>query len=443
MHGYSRITKLQSLLALALITLLAVIVLPTTGTSDVFDWLDWGKNVYENGLVNGYVINHHEHPPFFSAILYSAMAISNALAIYPFYGLKITFLAFLLASIAVIYFWSNRNSATVVIFSIPLIYSCLSLSYMDIYFTPFFLLSMYFISREKPVPATIFFMFAALIKFPPLIIAPFLITYSYCHFKKLSTSQLGAIKKFLIHIILPSTLLIFITYLIFGNELFLSLLRSFSHNCISCNALNFNRYSQLIIYNFLTDQSMVSALLNKTLLVEIQPITQNFFNEMPYTIAYILFPFFYISVFIKFLLQPKSPQALLMFCLLAHLSYFTFSKGVHENHMYLSMLLAISLSLMDEKNFILALNICLISSINMFVYYGVNGMPLNLWWVNDGSMYSSDAPSLNWLATGQYPFDKELSLSLFQTAYFLAFWSGMMFLPKSSNPTSTQSAPLA
>ncbi len=434
MQNSDAMQNTQSLLALALLGILCIIFLPTTGTSDVCDWLDWGRNVYENGLAKGYAMNRHEHPPFFSVLLYAAMALADATGMAPFYGLKITFLVALLASMCIIHCWSQRNTAITILFFIPLAYSCLSLSYMDIYFTPFFLLSLYFVHRQKPVIAIAFFIAAALIKSPPLIIAPFLLVYLYCHFRKIHHTWQTTLSKTL-QALLPSVVIAtLVTYSIFGNEPVAALLRGFGHNCLSCNALNFNRLSPVLAYNFSTGQNLWDTLLYKTVWVESYKQS----DTLLYGIAKLLFAGFYLSSLLVFMRRKKDTETLLIFCLLGHFAYFTFSKGVHENHLYLSMLIAICLSLINPRYLVLALNISLIHSLNLFLSYGMNGMPLALWW--DKSFYPNDVPSLSWLNTG-YPIDSPLLMSMFDTLYFLVFWLFAICIHPTRSSPSIQASP--
>jgi hypothetical protein len=420
MQDFKALARLQSLLALAMMALLAIIFLPTTGTSDICDWLDWGRNVYENGLVKGYVINHHEHPPYFSVILYVAFALAKFVGLAPFYGLKILFLLFLCVSVGILYIWSNRNAALTLIFFVPLAYSCLALSYMDIFFTPFFLASVYFLSKEKLLPAAIFFACASMVKYPVLIVAPFFLAYGIFLSIKKTSSITGAAQHIAVNAVLPAAAILLITYTIFGVEPLHALIRGFGHNCLSCNAMNFNRLSSVIQYDFYTDQNLWTAILRKTALVS----SYNQSDEILYTIAQAGFIAFYAITFITFLLREKSIQTFLVFSITGHFCYFILSKGVHENHLYLSMLLAMCLAIIDSRFLAMALNIILISSLNLFVNYGINGMPLDLWW--DKSFYPNEVPSLGWLHAG-YPFDKNIILSLFDTAYFFMFWLFVVF----------------
>lgn len=430
MQPYSQVAKTQDSLSLLLIAALAIVFLPTTGTSDVCDWLGWAQNIADNGLVKGYIVNHHEHPPFFSVLLYLVILLAKITGLAPFYALKISFLAFLLLTLGIIHQWSGRNTEKTLVFFIPLAYSCLALSYMDIYFTPFFLLAIYFTCKEKPAAAAFFFILSALIKSPPLIVAPFIVIYAYSYFLT-RYNKVQAAQQFCLRVLLPAAALLLPTYLVFGNEYVEAFSRSFWHNCLSCNALNFNRLLPIMQYNFITDQSMLSALLRQTRL----DTSYNASNDLLFVIAKILFFTFYGLTLARFLFVRKSISNLLLFCILGHFSYFTFSKGVHENHLYLSMLLAMCLAIIDKRFNTLALNICLIASLNLFLNYGVNGMPLTLWW--DKSFYPNEVPSLSWLNAG-YPFDNTLLMSIFNTAYFLVFWLVVML---SRDPPPEKSTP--
>ena len=170
-------------------------------------------------------------------------------------------------------------------FFFPLAYSCMTLSYMDIYFTQLFLLSIYFISKEKITYAAISFMAATLIKLPPLIVAPFFLIYAFSYIKEKSATKKVAILNFFIKVIFPTGAMLLITLAIFGNEIYLAMERAFGHNCLSCGALNFNQLFPVLLYEVSTDQNIFLAFTKDT--NWLIPYKQN--DSLVYSIAFITF----------------------------------------------------------------------------------------------------------------------------------------------------------
>jgi len=418
MKKNNNIVPLQLTLAIALFVVLAIIFTPTTGTGDINMFVGWGVYAYDNSVASSYAVFKDNYPPLAFTILYAAVALSKALGISPFYGVKIMYLFFLTLSIAIIYMWTQRNIIKTIIFSIPLTYSCLFLGYMDICFAGLLLLSVYFLNKENLLLANIFFTTAALIKFAPLIVAPFILTYALWHSIKISKSHINAIKIFFVNILVPPAIALFVLYLFFGDTLLLSLQRSFPHKCLTCNALNFNYFSYEVISAIKNHQNVFWAIINQTKLT--QPAIAG--DETQYAVAHALFNFFYISTFIVFLTKQKSPINLMLFCIIGHMAYFTFSAEVHENHLYLSMLIAMAIAIIDERYLMMALSIALISSVNLFLFYGFNGL---------NPLIEPD-----WTAIPEgFPYNAKIIMAIFETFYFLMLWSAIVFFPGKILPT--------
>src|SRR5262249_40600305 len=62
--------------------------------------------------------------------------------------------------------------------------------------------------------------------------------------------------------------------------------------------------------------------------------------------------------------------------ILGYLAYFTFNVGVHENHLFLPIILGLFLAAQNRSYLPLALATALIANLNLLVFYGIDGKGL-------------------------------------------------------------------
>jgi hypothetical protein len=94
--------------------------------------------------------------------------------------------------------------------------------------------------------------------------------------------------------------------------------------------------------------------------------------------AYTLLPkvlFFasYVGACLIAFVRPKTFENLLRFGLLGYLAYFTFNTGVHENHLFLAVILALLLYWQEQMSAATTLSVTLLSNANLFLFYGLDG----------------------------------------------------------------------
>jgi len=88
----------------------------------------------------------------------------------------------------------------------------------------------------------------------------------------------------------------------------------------------------------------------------------------------LLFMLFYVVTLVFFLKREKSFCNLLVYSLLGYWAYFTLNTGVHENHLFLGMLLAIMLFWVNKEYLIPMLLLILIGNFNLIVFNGIDGI---------------------------------------------------------------------
>jgi hypothetical protein len=194
-------------------------------------------------------------------------------------------------------------------------------------------------------------------------------------------------KRLSLQVGLPALLILILTVFAFGaGPMWESLNRAFSHNFLSGNALNFNWIITHFLHVFYPRQ--FGPLIN---------------------VPRLLFLLTYAVALVSFFRREKTFEGLLRFALSGYLAYFIFNIGVHENHWFIAVLLATILFWVKSDHLFLMLSLILMSTINLFLFYGVDGRGLGF--------SRLITPTL----------DSALALSIFNVGFFLVFWGVTVF----------------
>jgi hypothetical protein len=394
---------LHKVLLVMLMAVVTAILFRTNGTYDINIWQQWGQSAYEHGIAGGYSINRNDnYPPLPTVILWVCYTAANFAGIAPVIFIKISLLACLLASTAIFYHWSEKSFLATSVFYCTMAFSSLGLAYLDIYMAPWLLWAFYSLQRGRVAIFSFCFTVACLVKYAPLMMGPFLALYLVM--KYIRPSHIVAdVFRLSLRAIIPSALPIAIALFFFGGDLVNTFRSSFSTGWLSGYGLNFNWIVTRFIFQ--TGIQPLPEGADPTVAALNVPL------ETPLLIAKILFNSFLGATVIVFLLRQKNFENLLMFVFLGCFSYFIFAAGVHENHLFLANLLVLILLCINPGNLYLAIGISLISSLNMFMFFGFSGsnacILYNPAMVSHGYSVWLDAPLL---------------LAVFNTMYFLLLW---------------------
>ncbi|MCB1616548.1 MAG: hypothetical protein KDI30_11080 [Pseudomonadales bacterium] len=384
---------------------MALTFLPSIGP-DMGHWLKAGNNVIDFGFVEGYRLNQQEHPPGLSIIMSAGIRLSLLLDILPAFGIKIILFCFFLISWSLI---EKHNSSIVATLIVTMVLSlnALVLSYVDILLAPFLLLTFISLKNQQPARAAIFFTLASMIKFYPLIIAPFMLVY----FLSLADYK---VKK-LLNISAWPIVLLAVTILVYQWSLLDALYTAFSHKTLSAQGLNVN---WLIQGSIRTDNHPLFS-----------GTPQNYEKTVFVNFTQTLLAFFYVSTLWLFLRSGKRLEDLLLFSIIAHLSYFVFAIGVHENHLYLSFVLSVALAMIKPSYTLLAINIALMNMMNYLFFYNLAGDGLRIWGqgmtsmcqylsTHDGPIY----PYCTMVLNNTEMDASRIIMSIINTLFFLGLW---------------------
>src|SRR4051794_7824322 len=163
-------------LLLTLTFILSLMMIHSPGTYDVRTLLRWTDAVYQNGLVAGYAEVRSEYPPISFAILYASRALAETVGLSPATMYKATILICQIVSTAIILTFSG-SFWTAAAFNGSIFLDAVCLGYMDVCFAPPLIAAFWAFQLRRNVLGTALFLLACLIKWQPLIIAPFIAIY--------------------------------------------------------------------------------------------------------------------------------------------------------------------------------------------------------------------------------------------------------------------------
>src|SRR5690349_20714209 len=163
--------KIQGFFLLAFGSLLALSFLNSPGMEDVGAWLDWTRSVDNFGIVEGYRAQRWDYPPLTYVTLYAVAKLSHLFGIDLFSGLKLSLFFGLFLTVFAFWLWT-RNLLLSALLQLALLLNSTALGYLDIYFAPTLIFSLWAIKERKLWLFTILFSITCLIKWQPLIIFP-------------------------------------------------------------------------------------------------------------------------------------------------------------------------------------------------------------------------------------------------------------------------------
>jgi hypothetical protein len=355
---------------LLLVGLVAVSFLYSPGTEDVGTWHSWIDEISSYGLIGGYAHNGlypHDYPPLTFVILAAVTRCADVFGMTEFLTLKCSLLLFLLAT-STCFYWFTRNRLLTSAFGFTLLLNSVALGYLDIYFAPFLIAGLFHLQRGNLNRGVFLFAISCMIKWQPLIIAPFICIYVLSTAKespKCSKLQMRILPFAVATVACAGPILA-----VFGTQVIYSLEWALTYPYLSGNALNLGwlhtyalHFAQPEKYGALRHGLVDYIVTDETLL------------KLP---EKILFYSSYSLIFIVFARQEKTFERLITYSLLGYMSYFIFNTGVHENHLFLVSCLAWILVFVNSDHLLRCINLSIATNANLLLFYGVFGQPLPL-----------------------------------------------------------------
>jgi len=376
-----------SLIALASLLLLALLLAALPGTTDVNVWKMWVDALNRLGFVQGFTEGegHILQPPLGMLLLMLAHNVAPWLRlpdhIWPAAGLTSFDLSLWLALVAsmMAVFHMTRNAWLAVVIVAAFLLNGVVYGYFDIYCVPFWLLGMHAITEDKVGRAAFLMLVAVLIKWQFLVFVPFVGLYflrglfqSPMEFRTIARRAMPY---------LPAVLLLAATLLLLGRGSMLSLARGAAHDTLSGYAMNLGWILTWAMHVVWPDSY--------------GPLQDGYIEVIrtrDTRVLGLLKVLFYSSFALALWRQwraPSTPENLWRFMLAGYLAYFLFNKGAHENHLVPTMLVAGYMAWREAKWIPVAIVFVAFTNLNMFFFYGLDGVDrgtLRVVWGIDGSL---------------------------------------------------------
>jgi hypothetical protein len=351
---------------LVLVGVLPVLFFHSPGTDDVRTWMVWMDHADSLGIRAGYAANRSDYPPLSSIILFGVSELSRLANLSLFTGFKLSLLAALLLTSLIFFKWTKDPILTSIL-QLSLVLNSMALGYIDIYIAPPLILSFWALSTRNLPLFSASFTLACLIKWQPVILAPFAVVY-LTGIKSLGRFKAVDGKPLLASVGLPSALFLAPVLGVFGLEVALAFGRASFHSYLSGNALNLTWIMTYFLHVCLPDRfgplvdGRATGIMTRELEIVLLP-------KLAFALSYGLALYALIK-------REKTLENLLEFALIGYFAYFTFNTGVHENHLFTPLILSLILSWMNPAHLRMSLAIALFANLNLFLFYGVHGRGL-------------------------------------------------------------------
>lgn len=350
--------KLDFFLVFLFVSLMSLSFLKSPGTTDVEFWTRWMESADSHGIIDGYEsIIKFGYPPLSFAILGGLSILAKSVAISHFMAIKCVNFFFLLISVVMFMKWKKSPVFALLMFFVGFL-NAMGLGYIDVFYMPFLIGSLWALSSNRRALAGVLYVLALMIKWQPLIIAPFFLFYFW-----------RGNKKDFVKNILPAFILFLFIVFLFGP---VSILKAFDdgayheyHEYLSGNALNLH----WIVTWVIEKDGMYGHRLHDGMV--------HYIGSGPSSIYYLLFKIitlvFILPLIVAFWFSDRDFSKLLIYSMTGFVTYFTLNVSVHENHLFVASILAAILISLDKGFKVPALLIICFDSLNLLLFYGING----------------------------------------------------------------------
>jgi hypothetical protein len=405
------LTELKSIhkpLLLLLLFLLTASFLPSPATPDVRNLIGWAANAHRLGIVKGFAANNADYPPLSTPILLAAVRALHPLGVSPFEAIKLSIMLFLLASSLAFWLWT-RDFWSTALLHVSLLLDSVALGYIDIYFAPTLIASLWALRARRLVWSTVFFTIACFTKWQPLILAPFIVFY-ILRIVPDPQWKLRGFGRVLREVVMPALVIGIGLLLVYGVlPMSSSLQKALSHNFLSGNALNFNWVLTHSLRVF-APEAYGGLVAGRADFIVVRSVGETLFSR-------VLFFSAYVTTLVAFCRGERTFEDLLRFSLIGYLAYYVFNIGVHENHLFIPVVIVVILFWLNRGYVGLAATVILMSNINLLVFYGVDGI----------GFYRVVGETL----------DMALLFAVYNTSFFVVLWASNVFVneaPKAGQP---------
>ena len=347
---------------IAALVVVTALLFTVRGTGDMKIWERWTGNAMRVGVVAGFRENDNDYPPLSDVILWMADHAGDAAGVPVATTIKLSLVIFLAITLIGFYAWVGRAGLTLGLWS-AVVMNAVGMGYLDIYAVPPLILSLWALQQARATAAVTWFTVACLVKWQPLLIAPFLLL----HVCRSCGPVSAANERRWLALFAPSVLLLVIAIAVFEPfPFFRALAKSLGHRVLSGDTLNLAWIATWV------QQAVMHGMAGLTSQVVSIPSAPLWLR-----LAFkLLFAWQFLVLLYRYLDRPVTPDRTLAYSLLGFLAYVTLSSGVHENHWFVPSFLAIVLLRHGRQWFWPAVAIGVVANLNLLLFYGITGQGL-------------------------------------------------------------------
>ena len=337
-----------------------ILLFRSPGTSDVDEyWMYWTRLMRDHGVIGGYAAAHCDYPPLVFVLLHGIAHVATALRIDDFRTLKAAVELAAVGGGIVFWFWC-RNLWLTAAFLIVVVINSAAQFYLDAFYLAPLLLALWALQRHRIVAAGFLLAVSAGMKWQPLIVAPFFLLQAY----KIGATESAAWRRWLrtsgefaagaLFLALP-------ILTAFGPIAVLrSLEKATSHAALSFQALNLNWIVQMFLYKHFGLSG-----------------TPYYTVPVPFPLHVAAKSAFFLGYAFFLLVLWRRGRTVADFlgaaCAGAY-TYYALNIGVHENHLFVAMIMAFALWSTDPPRLWPgALYLGIIANLNLVLFYGLHG----------------------------------------------------------------------
>lgn len=339
----------------------ALIFYGNGGTEDLATFYKWLTHLIDNPLPQAYAESVSDYPPLFIFSFYPVAFLDPIIGLWAVIFLSL--LLNLLLATGLVYGMTRQTGIALALYFSSFL-STIILKYTDINFMPALLISLWALTHKRYLVFSVFFTLACMIKWQPLIIAPFLLVYILNESRRTADKlfERDFSNPFYVCVIGASIVLIATTAFFSLDSVTRSLFSLVNESRLSANALNLHWLTTAYLH--ITRPEQYGALVDGI---------SNYIYPGASFIVYAKIPFviFYLLTLYAFVRSQKTLDDLYRFMLAGFFTYFMLNTGVHENHLYLAMMLALLLAARQKRYLPVAGLMILAMNINLLLFQGL------------------------------------------------------------------------
>ena len=363
-------------LLLAMSCLMSLFLIHSPGTSDVSGyWLRWMRHIDGLGPVAAYVTAETDYPPGSFLILYLAHLLGDAAGCETLTALKTTIFVFQLLSTGLVLVMSGSPMLAAA-FNASVMLNGIGLGYLDLFFAPPLLAAFWALRCGRPVLGTLLFGISCLTKWQPLLVAPYFAIHLFGITSLRPRDWLALLHTPLFRrIAVLTAAVVLLLFAGFGLEPLIALRRASQNGFFSAYAMNLAWIEQFF-YRVLIEGSTGLA----------DPAT--YMLHVDLWVTRLHKGLFYLTYAATLLwavrsagLEDGPPDqrlgTLILFAITGFLSYVMLSTGVHENHLFLPLVLGFLLAALAPSpvSWTIAALMAAMANANLLLFYGLTGEP--------------------------------------------------------------------